>query len=74
MMKNLLYISFYTTSEAIATEKAAKRYQISGRLVPIPRNISAGCGMAFMTDIEHQDILYEILNQEDIEYEDFHIL
>lgn len=74
MMKKRLYISFYTTSEAMATEKVTKEYQIPGRLVPIPRNISAGCGMAFMTNIEHQNILYEILNQEDIEYEDFHIL
>lgn len=73
-MDTYLYISFYTTAEAIATERAAKKYQVSGKLVPIPRRLSAGCGMAFRTDVENYHILESILASEDIEYEEFRIL
>ncbi len=42
-----LILTFYTTADAIAFEEYAKEKKLSGRLIPIPRELSAGCGMAF---------------------------
>ena len=40
-------ISFHTTADAIAFERQAKEESFPGRLIPLPRAISAGCGMAW---------------------------
>ena len=45
-MKVLL--TFPTTTQAMAMEKAAGEEQVPGRLIPLPVAISAGCGMAFL--------------------------
>lgn len=40
-------ISFHTTADAIAFERQAQAASFPGRLIPLPRAISAGCGMAW---------------------------
>jgi hypothetical protein len=40
-------IAFYTTADAMETEFIMKANGISGRLIPVPREISAGCGFAW---------------------------
>lgn len=42
-----LVITFHTTAEAMAAEKELKSNNIPGRLIPVPRQISAGCGLAW---------------------------
>lgn len=38
--------SFHTTTDALAFKQAAVGEGLRGRLAPIPRQLSAGCGMA----------------------------
>ena len=66
-----LYISFHTSAEAMATEKKAKLNNINGKLVPLPRRISASCGMAYETDISSKDLIKRILEENDIEWDEF---
>ena len=40
-------ISFTSTADAILFEKKAQVTHLSGRLIPLPPVISAGCGMAW---------------------------
>lgn len=42
-----LVITFHTTTEAMAMEAACKQEHADGRLIPVPRIISAGCGLAW---------------------------
>lgn len=42
-----MVVTFHTTTEAMAAEKELKLNQIPGRLIPVPRQISAGCGLAW---------------------------
>ncbi|MFT4104580.1 MAG: DUF3343 domain-containing protein [Lacrimispora sp.] len=42
-----IVISFHTTAEAIAMEAECLKDEIPGRLIPVPRQISAGCGLAW---------------------------
>lgn len=41
-----LVVTFHTTADAMAMEKACKAEEVPGRLIPVPRVISAGCGLA----------------------------
>ena len=40
-------LTFHTTSAAMAMELYCKEHGISGRLIPVPRELSAGCGLAW---------------------------
>ncbi len=54
--KKLYYIvTFSHTAEAMAFEKKCISENISGRLIPLPVEISAGCGLAWrMTKEEYE--------------------
>ncbi len=64
--KHCTVLAFYTTTDAIAMEKKCAEQSIPGRLIPIPRQITAGCGLAwrmtteeyeqFRTDLEQSGI------------------
>ena len=55
-------ITFHTTAEAIAMEKSCKENEISGRLIPVPRQISSGCGLAFCAPIGDRELILEFMN------------
>lgn len=40
-------VTFRTTSEAIAMEARCLEEKVPGRLIPVPREISAGCGLSW---------------------------
>ena len=40
-----IVLSFRTTVEAMAWEKHCEAEHIPGRLIPLPRELSAGCGL-----------------------------
>ena len=42
-----IVLSFRTTVEAMAWEKHCEAENIPGRLIPLPRELSAGCGLAW---------------------------
>lgn len=42
-----LIITFHTTVSAIAAEQHCQASGIAGRLIPVPRTITADCGMAW---------------------------
>lgn len=45
-----LVISFGTTTEAMKMERHCEKEGLPGRLIPIPREITAGCGMAWKAE------------------------
>lgn len=40
-------VTFHTTTAAIAMEQQCAQQNVAGRLIPVPREITAGCGMAW---------------------------
>lgn len=48
--ENKLVISFASTTAAMAFEAACKQQGVPGRLIPIPSEITAGCGLAWCAD------------------------
>lgn len=54
-----LVITFHTTAEAMAAERFCKEQGIAGRLIPVPRQLSAGCGLAFAAPLGESGRLKE---------------
>ncbi len=69
-----LFVTFYTTAEAMAIEQSCSDNNIEGKLVPVPRVLSAGCGVAWKGRPEDIDITTQILKDNDIEWEEITIL
>ena len=67
-----LVVTFHTTSEAMAAEKACKTNGVPGRLIPVPRLISSGCGLAWCAGLEDRELVKEVLNKVGIKEEDMH--
>lgn len=40
-------VTFATTTGAMAMERACRAANLPGRLIPVPRSITAGCGMCW---------------------------
>jgi hypothetical protein len=57
-----IVISFETTVEAIAMERYCAKQGIPGRLIPIPRVISAGCGMVFACHPDEKDRILQAVH------------
>lgn len=67
-----LIITFHTTADAMAMEKACKEAGAPGRLIPVPREISAGCGLSWCAELSSREILLKLMSQVGIEQEALH--
>lgn len=48
-------LTFSTTTAAMSMEKKCGEQKIPGRLIPVPREITAGCGLAWkMTEEDYK--------------------
>lgn len=45
--KKWLLLTFYTTAGVMAMERACQAASLPGRIVPVPRSITADCGLAW---------------------------
>ena len=61
-------VTFHTTTGAMHTEKVCKDNKLEGRLIPVPRVISAGCGLAWREPTDNRDKLVKVLKSANIDY------
>lgn len=64
-----LIISFESTANAMAVERFCMGNGLPGRLIPVPKEITAGCGLAWKADITQKDELLKAFARENIEYD-----
>ena len=64
-----LVITFHTTTDAMAMEHACKSAGADGRLIPVPRSITAGCGLAWCAKIESRAALEELMRDGNIAHQ-----
>ena len=67
-----LVITFHTTADAMAMEKACKEKQAQGRLIPVPRAISAGCGLAWCANLDQRETLCAVMKTINLQEQDIH--
>ena len=63
-----LVVTFHTTADAMAMEKACKAEEVPGRLIPVPRVISAGCA----APLEAVEQIKHVMQEKGIEREELH--
>lgn len=56
----------------MAMEKACKAHQAPGRLIPVPRAISAGCGLSWCTELSDRECIEKVMKEVGIEQEAIH--
>ncbi|MDY3917511.1 MAG: DUF3343 domain-containing protein [Candidatus Limivivens sp.] len=62
-------VTFPTTTQAMKMERYGKAAGIPGRLIPVPVQISAGCGMAWCSPEEERERLENCIREAEIETE-----
>ncbi|MDR1017417.1 MAG: DUF3343 domain-containing protein [Lachnospiraceae bacterium] len=67
-----LIITVYNTTAAIKMEKEFQTEGIPGRLIPVPRQISAGCGLSWMTDVTEREIIEKKIHELGLEVQGLH--
>ena len=67
-------VTFPTTTQAMKMEKAARACGAPGRLIPVPREISAGCGMGWSAEAEAKEALERLISDTGIEAEGIFVL
>ena len=58
-----LIATFPTTTAAIAMERDCRRAGLPGKLIPVPRSISASCGMAWCAPPEDRPALERLTEE-----------
>ncbi|MCI8970598.1 MAG: DUF3343 domain-containing protein [Oscillibacter sp.] len=54
-------VTFPTTAGAMAMEAACREAGLPGRLIPVPRSVSAGCGLCWAAPPESRGPLEELV-------------
>lgn len=67
-----LVITFHTTTDAMAMEKACKQMGAPGRLIPVPREISAGCGLSWCAPLEERGTLRKVMEEVGLQEQEMH--
>ena len=62
-----LVVTFHTTTDAM--EAGAP-----GRLIPVPREISAGCGLSWCAGIEDRDTIRKVIESIGVQEQEMHEL
>lgn len=64
-----LVITFHTTAAAMAMETLCRQQGLPGRLIPVPRELTADCGMAWCAPIDAAPALRALADSRNLEYE-----
>ena len=70
--KTWLVVTFHTTAAAIGMEKLCAARGLAGRLNPVPRALTADCGMAWRAEIDKRTALEALAAGEGLEVEGFY--
>ena len=67
-------VTFRTTAGAMAMERSCKEAGLPGRLIPVPRELTADCGMAWRAGTEDRAALTALTKAEGLETDGFYEL
>ena len=64
-----LVVAFETTTQALTMEEAAREAGLEGRLIPVPRVITAGCGLAWRTPLVRAQETRDLLQRRQLAFQ-----
>lgn len=63
-----LIVTFDSTTDAMRMEKEAKAAGLPGRIIPLPTQISAGCGLSWRADPGDKDRIESFMKERGIDH------
>jgi hypothetical protein len=69
-----LIVAFRTTHDAMAFEDYCKKNDISGRLIPLPGEISAGCGLSWSASPDDSGAVKDALDASGVKPQEMRVL
>ena len=69
-----LVVTFHTTAAAIGMEKLCAAHGLAGRLIPVPRALTADCGMAWRAETADRAAVEALAAAEGLEVDGFYKL
>ena len=70
--KLCLVVTFDATAAAMAAEKYCLERDVPGRLIPVPREITAGCGLAWKAEVGQEEAVTAALEAAGIAFSGVH--
>ena len=70
--KLCLVVTFDATAAAMAAEKYCLEKGVPGRLILVPREITAGCGLAWKAEVGQEEAVTAALQEAGIAYSGVH--
>lgn len=64
-----LIITFPTTTQAMQMEEKCRLHHAPGRMIPVPGEVSAGCGLAWSTQPIYRKDMDLLIKEQDIQIE-----
>jgi hypothetical protein len=68
-MERQCVVAFATTTDALLFETEARQAGLGGRLIPMPRQISADCGLAWRENPEERETVEKLLAEHSLHCE-----
>lgn len=72
--KPALIVTFATTAAAMEAESFCLEQGLPGRIIPVPREITAGCGLAWRAPPEAETLLTGALGTAGLAWSDARVL
>ena len=72
--KPALIITFSTTTDAMGMEQFCGQNGLPDRLIPVPREISAGCGLAWKAPVESEAELLTVMTGAGLHWQEARVL
>ena len=60
-------VTYSTTTGAMAMERLCRKQGVPGRLIPVPRSITAGCGMCWAAPREAREAVEDLVVKEHLD-------
>ena len=58
-----IVVTFVNTTDAMKMEAVCEERKVPGRMIPVPKVISAGCGLAWCSAPENEDRIREVMKE-----------
>ncbi len=63
-----IIVTFCTTTDAMAFKEICEERDIPGHMMPIPSDLTAGCGQVWSAPLTARKIVMDLLEEPDIDY------
>ncbi len=69
-----LVVTFDTTAAAMEAERRCQELGLPGRIIPVPREITAGCGLAWKAPPEAEERIRAAFREEGLSWSAMEVL